>query len=289
MELAAQWGETELVSLPSSQVEPARIAFQYHRVMTEVAQLITTIKRELKSQGLTYRDVALALRLSEASIKRLFASSRFTVGRLVELSKLLGYTLAELAQESQAAAPKLHSLSDEQESKLVSDPKLLLTAVCLLNHWRFADIVSHYRLSEAECLKRALLLHRMGLVELLPGNRVRLKVSRDFDWRPDGAIRNFFRRQGQHEFLAAGFDGEMEAHSFSQGMLTGPAQAQLLAELRRLRTRFAALHDEGIAAPMTQRHGVGLLLALREWEPAVFFELRREAASGLPAGRRPKP
>lgn len=247
--------------------------------MAEVALLIATIKRELRQQGLTYRDVASALRLSEASVKRLFSSRRLTVGRLMELSKLLGYTLAELAQLSQAAAPQLRMLSLEQEARLVADPKLLLVAVCLLNQWSVADIAAHYTLTGAETLKRALALERMQLLELLPGNRVRLKVSRDFDWNPDGAIRAYFRSQGQGEFLDGPFAGDLQAHTFVQGMLTAPAQAQLVAELRRLRTRFSALHDEGVTAPMAQRHGVGMLLALREWEPASFGALRRDPAS----------
>ena len=247
--------------------------------MTEVALLIGTIKRELKRQGLTYRDVAVALHLSEASVKRLFSSRRLTLERLLELSKLLGYTLAELAELSQSAAPQMRTLSLEQESKLVADPKLLLVTVCLLNQWRLGDIVARYKVTEAEVLKRALLLDRMGLLELLPSNRVRLKVSRDFDWRPDGAIRGYFLSQGQSEFLAGEFAGELQAHAFVQGMLTGPAQAQLVAELRRLRASFSALHDEGVAAPMAQRHGVGLLLALREWEPQAFSALRREFAN----------
>ena len=58
-------------------------------------------------------------------------------------------------------------------------------------------------------------------------------------------------------------------------MLTESAQAKLRAELRQLRTRFAQLHEESLAAPLAQRKGTGLLLALREWEPAAFGALRR--------------
>jgi hypothetical protein len=39
--------------------------------MTEIAQLIATIKLQLKAAGMTYRDVAQALDLSEPSVKRL--------------------------------------------------------------------------------------------------------------------------------------------------------------------------------------------------------------------------
>ena len=242
--------------------------------IAEVALLIGTIKRELKRQGLTYRDVASALHLSEASVKRLFSSRRLTVERLLEVSRLLGYTLAELGRLSEAAAPQVRMLSLEQEAKLVADVKLLLVAVCLLNQWSVGNIVAYYKLTEAEVVKRALTLERMQVLELLPSNRVRLKVARDFDWNPGGAIRAYFRSQGQSEFV-----GDLQSHAFMQGMLTAPALAQLVPELRRLRTRFSALHDEGTSAPMDQRHGVGMLLALRDWEPEAFAALRRNPAS----------
>jgi len=251
--------------------------------MADLALLIATIKRELKRQGLTYRDVAKSLHLSEASVKRLFSSRRLTVARLLEVSTLLGYTLADLAQLAQASAPQLRLLSLEHEARLVAEPKLLLVAVCLLNHWTLGEVVASYRLTEAEAVKRALQLDRMGLLALLPGNRVRLKVSREFDWNPDGAIRAYFRSQGQNEFLADDFAGDLQTHAFVQGMLSGPAQAQLMGELRRLRARFGALHDEGVAVPLAQKQGVGLLLALREWEPAAFAALRRSPAVPGPA------
>jgi hypothetical protein len=44
----------------------------------------------------------------------------------------------------------------------------------------------------------------MRILDLLPGNRVRLNVARDFDWLPDGPFHRFFRAQGQDDFLAGG-------------------------------------------------------------------------------------
>ena len=69
------------------------IVFYRHELC--VTQLIATIKRQLKSKGLTYRDVARALQLSEPSVKRLFSSERFTVDRLAQISHLLEFTLAD--------------------------------------------------------------------------------------------------------------------------------------------------------------------------------------------------
>jgi len=135
--------------------------------MTEIVQLIATIKRELKAQDLTYRDAARALSLSEPSVKRLFSSERFTVERLVQISQFLGFTLTEILQESSFSVPQLSTLTESQEAQLVSNGKLLLVAVYAFNHWSVADIVVSYQMSKAECLKRLLLLDRMGVIALL--------------------------------------------------------------------------------------------------------------------------
>ena len=59
--------------------------------------------------------------------------------------------------------------------------------------------------------------------------------------------------------------------------MTESALSQLRLEFRRLRARMAALHEESMAAPLTQRRGIGVVLALRRWEPKGFKRLRRNA------------
>jgi transcriptional regulator with XRE-family HTH domain len=243
--------------------------------MTEAAQLITTLKKQLKSQGMTYRDVARALKLSEPSVKRLFASGRFTVERLVQISNLLGFTLAELSKEAQTGQPRLSTLSEKQEREVVSDPKLLLIAVCALNHWTMEEIVAFYDVSVPECIKYLLQLDRLRIIGLLPGNRIRLNVARDFDWLPSGPIRQYFKNNGISDFLKSDFAHEDETLTFVHGMYTDQALAQILDELRKLRLKFAELHEQSLSAPLSKRRGLGLLLAMRGWEPSDFAKLRR--------------
>ena len=243
--------------------------------MNEIRQLVRTLKRRLKIQGMTYRDLGQALDLSEASVKRLFASERFSLDRVVEITHLLGYTLAEIAQEAAVAEQRLHTLTAAQEKELVSDAKLLLVAVCALNQWETGDIVARYQISEAECIQRLVRLDRLRLITLLPGNRIRLNVARDFDWLPRGPIRTYFREHGMHDFLSSEFAGENAVMAFSHAMLTDAAVAKMHAEMRKLRQKFAELHEESLASPLPKRHGTGMLIALREWEIVAFSELRR--------------
>ncbi|MDD2685049.1 MAG: XRE family transcriptional regulator [Gallionella sp.] len=243
--------------------------------MSETSRLITTIKRLLKSQGLTYRDVAQKLKLSEPSVKRLFASESFTVNRLVQVSQMLGYTLAEVSKEAESAQVKLATLTEKQERELVSDYKMLIVAVCALNHLTMKEIMATYRFSSAECLKYLLRLDKLRIIDFLPGNRIRINVSKDFDWLPQGPIKMYFQTRGQSDFLESRFTDDEETMAFVHGMLTEQALAQLQEELRRLRQRFAMLHEESLAAPLARRRGIGLLLAMRSWEPVDFVKLRR--------------
>ena len=242
----------------------------------EIDRLVLALKCELKARGMTYQQLGAAIGLSEASVKRLFASRRFTLERLLEVSHLLGFSLAELAQQASAQQQRLHLLSEAQETELVSDIRLLLVAVLVLNQWPIPDIVASYQLSAPEVIQQLARLDRLRLIELLPGNRVRLNVARDFDWRVDGPIRRFFQQQGLGDFLSSRFSAEEQTLAFSHGMLTDAAIASLQSELRELRRRFAALHEESLAAPRTRRHGCGLLLALREWELPAFRALKRQ-------------
>ncbi|WGS52958.1 helix-turn-helix transcriptional regulator [Paraburkholderia sp. D15] len=243
--------------------------------MTEVTRLIATIKRKLKAAGLTYRDVAQALDLSEPSIKRLLSEGRLTVDRLAQFSELLSMTMSELLMEAEAPVTLLHGLSADQEAALVASEKQLLVTVCALSHWSIDDIVSAYRLSEAECVKYLLVLDRMEIIELKPGNRIRLRVARDFDWLPDGPIRNFFLQQALPDFMKSRFDVPGEVMGFAHGMLTQSAYEQLQIEMRKLRARFSALHDQSVDAPLADRRGTALLLTARAWEPEAFRSLRR--------------
>lgn len=245
--------------------------------MDERERLVATLKRLLKRQGYTYRRIGAAIGLSEPSVKRLFSRGTFTLERLLQLAALLGMSLAELADSAEKSAATIRTLTLAQERELVAERRLLLVAACAVNGWSLEEMVATYRLTKPECLARLLRLDRLGLLTLLPGDRIRLNISRDFDWLPGGPIERFFRREEKEDFLASDFARDDENFFFAFGMLTAPGKARLQAHLRRLRDEFAELHREGLAVPLGQRTSACLMVAQREWEPRSFAALRRKA------------
>ncbi len=244
--------------------------------MSQIHQLISALKAQLKARGLTYVQVAAHLNLSEASVKRQFSQQTLSLQTLEAICDLIGLELVELAQAAQQAQPRVSQLSDAQEANLVSDPRRVLVATCVLNHWTLEQIVATYELSKAECIGHLLHLDRLGMIRLLPENRVSLKIARDFAWLPGGPIHQFFRERAQTDFLLSHFQQPGEYLRFHHGMLSPSANLRFQKRLQRLLQEFTELHQDGLATPASSRHGTSLLIALRPWEPEVFQALRRK-------------
>jgi transcriptional regulator with XRE-family HTH domain len=243
--------------------------------MARSAALVDTLKRELKARGLTYAAVARGLRMSEASVKRMFARRAFTLSRLDTICELAGLDFSELVRLSAPREAVISQLSYEQEKELVDNPRLMLVALCTLNHWRYEDILEKYALSPAECVRLLARLDRLKFIELLPGNRIRLLVSRAFSWIPDGPIQRLFKEQFLADFFRSRFDRDAELMLLANGMLSRESVAALLASLRKAAAEFSALRSDDAGLPLGQRVPITLLVAARPWSPEVLRRHRR--------------
>lgn len=247
--------------------------------MAQTAVIVKALKDVLKARGMTYAKVAKGLGISEASVKRVFASNTFTLKRLDEICGLLGIDITDLAQMVRAEAESPVQLSWEQEAQVVLDPKLLLVAVHALNQWSLTDIVDNYRLTKAECIQLLARLDKLGIIDLLPNDRIRVRVARNFAWLPDGPIQQYFRAQIQADFFRSRFDGTGELMAFVSGMLSHTSNAALRTRLRQVASEFSELHQQELQLPLGQRFGTSLLIALRPWSPDSFKKLARAPRS----------
>lgn len=245
--------------------------------MSQVGGLLATLKRELKSQGITYADVAAKLALSESSVKRMFSEGKLSLERLECLCRVVGMEISDLVQKMAEERKRLDMLTEEQEREVAEDPRLLLVAVCVLNRWTFEEVIATYSVDEYECIQHLAKLDRLKLIELLPLNRYRLTVSNDFRWIPGGPIQRFFQREVQPGFMNSSFNGPGERLVFRSGMLSRGSNATLLKKIDRLAGEFKELHDEDAGLPLAERFGTSLLVALRPWELSHFRALRRSS------------
>ncbi|HED15487.1 MAG TPA: XRE family transcriptional regulator [Gammaproteobacteria bacterium] len=245
--------------------------------MPQSTELIQLLKRNLKANGLTYADVAKGLALSQASIKRMFASGHFTLDRLEQVCELAHMNLSDLVHQLDESQYRVTRLTADQENELVTDLQMLLIAVCVRSHWSLDEIVRVYQLSEHDVIRHLARLDRLGLIELLPGNRIRLLVAHDFQWIPGGPIERFYEERIQNEFFASTFAADNAFRVFASGLLSKESQALLCRRLHSLSREVATMIEEDSSLPLHQRHSTGMVLAVRPWELSVFTDLQRVA------------
>ncbi len=243
--------------------------------MSTTADLVTALKKELKSAHMTYADLARSLSLAESSVKRMLARGDMPLSRVDAICRALRLDFAELARRVADAQPLLNELTQEQEKAVVADKKLLLCAISVLSQWTLEQVTSYYRLSEAECIKYFAQLDRLGIIELRPLNRYRLKLAKTFRWRPHGAVMKYFREHVLLDYFAGGFHGEAQGLLLVHGSVSRSVAPAFFERLQRVAQDFAQQHQADQKLPEKNREGYTLLLAMRRWEFSAFTALRR--------------
>lgn len=254
--------------------------------MTGVAELTATLKRCLKSRGLTYAKLAPSLGLSEASVKRLFSAGGFTLERVEQICRVLDMDLFELARLAQADASTVTTLTAQQEDALAEEPRLLLVFHLLLSGWGIPQIVAEYDLSRAQCIGLVARLDRLRLVDLKPGDEVRLRTARQITWRRNGPVRRIYQGQILAEFFGARFEGPGDALHFEAKELSRASREVFRRKLDRLVQDFNELARLDAALGPAERDSVGLVIGLRPYVLSLFTRLQRSRRSGARAPRR---
>jgi transcriptional regulator with XRE-family HTH domain len=234
--------------------------------VSQTGQWVDTLKRCLKARGITYRDVGESLGLSEASIKRLFSEQSFSLKRLEQICRLMDLEFSDLAKlndRQYADRPTLLSL--EQETALARDAILLSYFYLLLKGWSIDRIAGRFGLDEPRQIRLLARLDRLGLIDLLPGNRVRLLTARRIQWRRSGPVRRLYEREVKRAFLQDDFADSVSHFSFDSAELSESSARQFRRRLARLARDFDETAELDVELPPAEKRGYGLMVALRPW------------------------
>lgn len=247
--------------------------------MNESERLFDTLKRCLRSKGVTYSGLARKLNLSESSVKRLFSQGSFSVERLERVCRAIDMSIADLVRmeggQSTVAAPEGDfTLSLDQERILAGDASLLAFFYLLLNGHPPEVVAERLGLSKRAVANFLSRLAACGLLESGRRKQVQLNARLPIAWRPDGPVRKLYESHVRSEFLQSGFAAKNEALSFHSAELSPASIRILMRKLDRLSADFADLAALDVALPSRDKMSVAMLLATRPWVFSMFSAYR---------------
>lgn len=238
--------------------------------MTETDVLTKLLKQALKAKGLTYKDVAAHLKMTEAGVKRSFSRKTFSLHRFEQLCTMAGTTLEKLSSGiSSHKEQSIHEYTLEQERLFSENPLCLAIFDQLLNGATVRKTEKKLRLSKRQVSSSLRNIESVGLIEWLPKDHVRVLVS-DVKWRESGPLRRKFSKLAKDEFLQHNFSGKNENFAFSIIKLTPKSLAELNMRMKELVVEFSDKGESQSKMGLEQKN-IGLILAVREWNFSVLL------------------
>ncbi len=243
--------------------------------MSQSKQIILTLKKTLKAKGLKYSDVAKHLHMSESSIKRQFTQGDIALSRLEKICELVNLEISDLLEIVQLQCMQVEQLTVQQERKIVSDTKLMLVTVSVLNNLTFDEIYQIYDIEKPELIKLLLQLEKINLIQLKPDNKIKPLISRTFQWQQNGPIQRYFENHIQDDFFDCQFTNSGELRIVINGMLSTISNQTIRKKTKQLAQSFSDLAYKDQDIGFQRRFGQTMVVAIRPWELSEFATNRR--------------
>lgn len=241
----------------------------------QTSLILDALKRLLRARGMTYRDLGAALGKSEPSIKRLFAKETLTLKRLEEICGCLDVDLFEVTKVARSHSAHAQEMTVEQEAALAADARLLGVFYLVLNDWHLPEILERYEIEKPEAIALLAKLDHLGLIMLLPGDRVRLLVPRTMRLRNDGPIRQLHGNRVIGDFIAGDFVAAGGMFRLEMRELSEPSYALIQRKLERICQEFNELAELDSYLPTDQRRTIGMSVGTKPWKMSLVTGIRQ--------------
>ena len=111
--------------------------------------LIETLKQALRTKNITYRELAKALKMSEAGIKKMFQAQTLTVTRLGEICAYLGIALEDLVEAGKNPIVKTLKLNKQQNTLFAKNPNYFLFFLKLVYEGASTDGIAFQKMKSS--------------------------------------------------------------------------------------------------------------------------------------------
>ena len=236
-------------------------------------ELFELLKTVLKARRMTYADLAEILELSEPTIKRVFAERDCKLSRMNEICAALGLTLDDLVAEANRIEVQPTRLTDHQEARLAEDRPAFNLFLLLLDGMTIDAIQEQYQLENPRVFILGMRLEKIGLAEVMPGNRIRLTVQSPVEFRRDGPLHQALVALNM-TFLRSTYlaqDTEHSAYLTQTRRMTQKTAQHILARFRDIQIELSNLaRRDQLTQPENALQSFKIGLAL---SPIVFSDL----------------
>lgn len=208
----------------------------------ETADMLGALRRMLRAAGWTQGGIAEHLGVGGASVKRWLRGQGLSLHRMEQLCALAGCSISELAQHIGHDSREDISMTLAQEEALTADPGLSTLFFLLVSGWPAEEATLSFRISAEDVERHLERLHRLALIDRLPGGRIRARVASDHVWRR-APLRRHFDRIMKHHFFSMDYGDPQTIFGMETAKLSEIGVARLRESIERFRAEVRAISE----------------------------------------------
>jgi len=141
----------------------------------EFKSLIMGLKALLRERGISYKDLASKMKMSESGIKKIFSGNDCSFQKLLEMTRILEIKMSDLLREVEQEEMKPVQFSAKQQEVFLKNKDLFHFFVKLvIERLSVEEIKKESKLTESQTFKYLKSLDGIGLIDLLPENKVKI-------------------------------------------------------------------------------------------------------------------
>jgi len=148
----------------------------------QISVLMKVLRELLRARGIRQRDIAERLEVSERTVTRWFSDNDIGLRPVEDLCGMLDLSFFDLCElASSQVEDRISRLTSQQEQALVEDALLVYVFRQILKGWTAQEIGAEREIPEPDLVGALMRLQKLGLIEVLPHNQIRLRTIRNIE------------------------------------------------------------------------------------------------------------
>ena len=204
-------------------------------------KIIQIIKRDLKSKGITYKDIGLYLKMTEAGVKKLLSKDDISFNKLKLLCDLLQISPNELLNAVDESETEAHTFSEKQVKFFLNNPHYFHFFMKLAYEQKNPRLIqAEYKISAKSLNMYLRKLEELGLIKRHPFDRMQIVGGIPLAVKTKGTELELLKYEIVFEQLQRMKEKKSDALSGAGLFLTDSEKEQFLEKLLGVVIDFSA-------------------------------------------------
>jgi transcriptional regulator with XRE-family HTH domain len=235
----------------------------------DIDRIFEELKSVLKERGLTYKQLADRIGVTEGAVKKTLTADDISLGRLSAIAEAAGVTVRELFRRLDHADEVRFQLTEAQELYFSQHPKTLRFFLLLLEA-SASVVMKEQKLAAEKCLRYLDELEKLGLVAGAGLERRPKTQAKILKWNPNGPYAKTQNRKITQQLVDHLYAQDVSAlliRNRASGYMLPATQEEFVARMQALSKEFMSrARKENSALPREQLKSVTWAFLMGEFD-----------------------